>query len=414
MVALGAGCAPPSPPPPSPAATATPLPSSTPSPTPPPATATPTPAPPALTLWEGLPPAQGEHLKRLAAAFTAAHPGVTVQVQHYDEVEELIAAAANQTIDMDLALGPASMVRGLRASGCIEPLEELLPASTFNGIAGPAMAGVREGNHLWGIPDTAGYHLLLFYNTKLLAAPPNDTTELVALTEKLTTEGRYGLVMNARDPLWLLPWLAGYGGWIVDDEARPSLDSEAMVSALRFLQRLHKAGLPDDMEYREAQETFSASRAAMLIDGEWAAATIEGQGVPWSLSRLPPVAETGRAASPLVAARYWVIASGESQEQLAAALAFLEFATLPEEQLGWTKAFGLLPTQRLALADPLIHNDPFLRVSAAQMQAGRGVPLAADLDAILRAMREPLAAVLAGKAEPEEAAKAMQAAAQQP
>jgi arabinogalactan oligomer/maltooligosaccharide transport system substrate-binding protein len=395
-----------------PTTAATVAPTSTPSPLPPTSTATATPLPPELVIWENLPPAQGDYLKQLGKAFEATHPGVTVDFQHYGEPEVLVKAAISQTIDIDLALGPASVVEGLRAAGRIESLDGLLPDSFLDGVVAPAASGARSNGHLWGVPDTAGFHLLLYYNSELLKSPPSDTEELLARTKKLTGEGSYGLVMNAGDPLWLFPWVAGYGGWPVDDAGRPTLDTPAMVEALRFMRKLQKAGMPADLDNRAAQEAFLAGKAAMLIDGEWAVATLRQGKVPWGVGRLPTVSETGLAAAPLVAARYWVLVADEPVARRDLALALLSFLAAPEQQLGWTESFGLLPTQRNALADPLIRNDPFLRISAAGMQAGRGVPPGSDLFLIFQAMREPLAACLRGTIEPEEAAAAMQAAVQ--
>jgi ABC-type glycerol-3-phosphate transport system substrate-binding protein len=372
--------------------------------------ATATPPPPELVVWESLPPGQGDYLEQLGEAFEATQPGLAVNFQHYEEPESLVKAVSGQTIDIDLALGPASMVEGLRAAGLIEPLDELLPDSFLDGIVASAASGARCDGHLWGVPDTAGFHLLLYYNPDLLKSPPADTDELLLRTKKLTGEGRYGLVMNAEDPLWLFPWVAGYGGWPVDDEGRPALDTPEMVEALKFMRELRKAGMPADMDFRAAQETFLAGEAAMLIDGEWAAAVLRQGDIPWGVGRLPTVSETGLVAAPLVAARYWVLVADGPGAQRDVALALLSFLAAPEQQLGWTESFGLLPTQRNALADPLIRNDPFLRISAAGMQAGRGVPPGSDLFLIFQAMREPQAACLQGKMEPEEAAAAMQAA----
>ena len=76
--------------------------------------------------------------------------------------------------------------------------------------------------------------------------------------------------------------------------------------------------------------------------------------------------------------------------------------------LAWTTQFGLLPTRRQALNAPLIAGNPALRISAAQMQAGRGVPLGTNTDAILNTMRDPLRAALAGEITPADAAEMMQ------
>lgn len=410
---FAAGCAPPSPPAkPTRAETtaATVAPRPTPSPLPPAPAATATPLSPELIVWENLSPEQSGYLKQLGAAFEATHPGLTVNFQHYDEPESLVKSAIAQTIDADLALGPTGLVEGLRAAGRIEPLDGLLPDSFLEGIVASAASGARRDSHLWGVPDTAGFHLLLYYNSEMLKSPPADTDELLTRTKKLTGEGRYGLVMNAGDPLWLFPWVAGYGGWPVDEQGQAVLNSPALVEALRFMGKLRKAGMPVDLDYRSAQESFLSGKAAMLIDGEWAAATIRESKIPWGVGRLPTVSETGQATAPLVAARYWVLLKGSQTARRDLSLALLQFLTAPEQQIGWTKSFGLLPTQRNALADQTIRNDPFLRISAAEMQAGRGAPPGSDLFSLFQAMREPQIACLQGKMKPEEAAAAMQAA----
>ncbi len=123
---------------------------------------------------------------------------------------------------------------------------------------------------------------------------------------------------------------------------------------------------------------------------------------------MPVIEETDQPPSPLVLARYWAIGSETTGPRVEAATAFLEFITQADRQLTWTQAFGLLPTRREALNSPQILTDPALRISAQQLQAGRGVPLNTNLNEILDAMRSPLAQLLAGTLTPAEAAALMQ------
>jgi ABC-type glycerol-3-phosphate transport system substrate-binding protein len=112
----------------------------------------------------------------------------------------------------------------------------------------------------------------------------------------------------------------------------------------------------------------------------------------------------------LIAGRYWLIKSPLAERERAVAMDFLTFITTPERQLQWTGRFGTLPTRLEALRDPAILSDPALRVSAQQMQAGRGLSLGVDANRLLDAMRDPLRAVLEGDMAPQEAARAMQEA----
>ncbi len=410
---LTAACAliTPTPPPPT---DVPPNPTSPPTPTVPPLpTTTPTPAPAHLVLWENLPPAQASALVADVEAFEAAHPHTTIEVQHYDDVQTLIEAIVGGTADFHLILGDASLAAALQAQEYLEPLDELFSREILSDFASPALTGATRDGHLWGLPDTAGLHLLLFYNRDLIAVPPANTEELYALAESFTGEGRWGLAINSYDPLWVVPWLWSYGGWLTDSDGNPTLDIPPMVKALTLYLgwQGRLTGVAPVTSYVEARELFRSGEAAMLIDGEWAIGELSQAGrMNWGVAPLPVAGDTKQPAAPLVAGRYWLMRNGLPKTEREAAVDFLTFITAPERQLEWTDQFGVLPTRLEALGDPAIQNDPALRISAQQMQAGRGLILGVDANRIFDAMREPLRAVLEGDMVPEEAAGAMQEA----
>jgi ABC-type glycerol-3-phosphate transport system substrate-binding protein len=345
------------------------------------------------------------------AAFQATRPSVTIDVQHYEDAQTLIQAITGETVDFQLALGESALASALQARGNLQALDESLPREFLAGFASPALTGATRHGHVWGLPDTAGLHLLLFYNRDLIAAPPADTEELYRVAESFTGEGRWGLVVNSYDPLWVVPWLWAYGGWLTDSQGEPTLDIPPMVNALTLYLSWQGrlTGVAPVTTYAKARELFTSGQAAMLIDGEWAMGELsQAQGVNWGVAPLPVVGETAQPAAPLVAGRYWLVASGLPEAEQKAALDWLTFVTRPERQLAWTAEFGALPTRLEALQDPAIVGDPMLRVSAQQMQAGRGLLLGADVNRIFDAMRGPLRAVLEGDMAPEEAARAMQ------
>ena len=411
---LTAACALITPTPPLPTDVPTPSPTAPPTPTVPPLPMdTPTPAPAHLVLWENLPPAQASALAADVEAFKAAQPHTTVEVQHYDDAQTLTEAIAGGTADFHLILGDASLAGALQAQEYLEPLDELFPGEFLSGFASPALTGATRDGHLWGLPDTAGLHLLLFYNRDLIAVPPANTEELYAVAESFTDEGRWGLAMNSYDPLWVVPWLWAYGGWLTDSDGNPTLDIQPMIKALTLYLgwQGRLTGVAPVTSYVEARELFGSGEAAMLIDGDWAIGELsQAGGVNWGVAPLPVAGDTKQPAAPLVTGRYWLMRSGLSEAERKAATDFLSFVTAPERQLEWTTRYGALPTRLEALSDPAIQSDPALRVSAQQMQAGRGLMLGVDANRIFDAMREPLRAVLEGDMVPEEAAGAMQAA----
>ena len=402
VAALGTSCGRPSP---------VPAPSVEPPPQISPVRASSTPEPSHLVLWESFDPAQEEWLKEEVAAFQEADPIVKVEVLHYAGGDELIERVKGGEAEFDLALGPAALVESLRAEGLIRPLGDVFEGDFLDGFAQPCVEGVSRGDEIWGVPFSAGLHLLLYYNKELVEEPPQDTAALVVVAQELTGGERYGLVMNYRDPLWLVPWLSGFGGWLADEEGQPTLDTAAMVEALSFLHELkfEYGILPPEADYDLADGLFREGKAALLINGDWALAGYqEMEDLEWGVAPLPTVTETGLAPSPLVMGQYFVIGSDVSEQRLEAVRSLVEYMTSSQRQLERMRQFGTAPTNRETLDDESVQSDPLWQVSVAQMLAGRGASLGSNPTILLEAMREPLAAVMADQMTPTEAARQMQ------
>jgi arabinogalactan oligomer/maltooligosaccharide transport system substrate-binding protein len=370
-----------------------------------------TPAPPHLVLWENFDPAQREWLEGEIAAFQKADPSTTVKVLHYVSGDELIERVKGEEAEFDLAIGQAALVESLRAEGLIRPVGDVFEGNFLDGFAQPSVEGASRRDEIWGVPFTAGLHLLLYYNKDLVEEPPQDTATMTAVAQELTNGERYGLAMNYRDPLWLVPWLSGFGGWLVDEEGQPTLDTAAMVEALRFLHDLKSEynALPPQVDYDLADGLFREGKAAMLINGHWALAGYrEIEDWEWGVAPLPMVTETDLAPSPLVAGQYFVIGSDVSGQELEMAKALVEYMASSQRQLEWMRQFDTLSTNKEALDDESVHSDPLEQVSVAQMLAGRGVSLESNPTMLLEAMREPLEAVMADQMTPTEAARQMQ------
>jgi ABC-type glycerol-3-phosphate transport system substrate-binding protein len=417
-------CVPPTPPPsptPWPTATATPAPveaAATPRATATPTrTPAPTPTPPItnILVWENLPAAQGEALAEEIESFQKEFAYFTVTLRHYDNPENFMTPLMAGETQFDVVLASPVLLGSLWSADQLAPMSDFFAPTFLDGFASVTLLGASRDNKLWGLSDTAGFHLLLFYNRDLVDPPPADTEELLELAEDLAQNDQIqGLGVNSYDPLWLVPWLSPYGGWLTNAAGRPTLDTTAMQKALALYLKWQdrSEGIAPVATYDEVRAQFLAGNLAMVIDGEWAIGELaRAADINWGVAPLPSVVEEGESqpAAPLVLARYWAVSRSASGDHALAAATFLEFVTRPERQLERAVRFGLLPTRREALDDPVIVNDSALRLSAEQMLAGRTVPLGTNADALLNIMREPLRQALEGKLTPEQAAEMMQA-----
>ncbi len=422
-----ASCTPPTPPPsptpwPSPtptgqpASTATLSPPAAPSATPPPpspgALLPPATTPPLITLTVrvNLPPLPLAQFRQEVEPFQQQYPAYRVELQPYSGPENFMTAVMSGQNHFDIVLAPPGLLGNLQAAGQIAPLSRFFSPGFMDGFEAVPLAGARQAGDIWGLPETTGFHLLLFYNRALVDTPPVTTAELAELARTLTTETQSGLGLNSYDPLWLLPWVAAYGGSLIDEAGQPLLNSPAMVQAITLLVDWQRTIAPA-ATYDGMQQEFSNGNTAMMINGDWAVGELAStMNLDWGVALLPAVAdgETEGQPAPLVLGKYWAVSQAVTGERTLAASTFLEYITRPERQLAWAAQFGQLPTRREALAAPYIGSDPVRRTIAAQMQAGQSLPPGLDPNLLLGAMREPLRQAIDGKLTPAEAARQMQ------
>ena len=95
---------------------------------------------------------------------------------------------------------------------------------------------------------------------------PADSDAWVAKAKELTTGDNYGIVFNQTESFWLVPFLGGFGGTVfAEDGVTPTLDTDAMKSALQFMYDLKYTDkvMPTEADYNVADGLFKDGKAAM-------------------------------------------------------------------------------------------------------------------------------------------------------
>lgn len=369
-----------------------------------------------LTIWEQMEPAEQKLLAEHIAVFETRHPGVRVEVVHF-ETENLrnnFQTAALARTGPDLVYGPSDHVGPFSIMGLIEPLEGLVPADTLALYLDDAKPMLEDV--VYRLADQVGNHLTLVRNTALVPVAPRDTEELLemALANTVDLDGdgrtdRYGLVLNLNEPFWLVPWLGGYGGWVMDDDAQPTLDSPAMQGALAFVRRLVDAGVvPPSCDYPLADTLFKQGNAAMIINGPWSWQTYREQGLSIGLSAIPMVVETGLWPQPATSSKGYSVNRWVPEERRALVVELLMFLTSAEVVGRISRELGTLPPRFDVGEWPWIAGDPTLQASWDQLVKGRLMPVVPEMRVIWDVMRPGLQQVVSGSATPAQAAARMQ------
>ena len=349
--------------------------------------------------------------------FMTLHPDIRVEAI-YKETEELrsgfiIAAIAGQ--GPDLVYGPSDQVGPFQVMDIIRPLEPLFDTTLLQAFNPKGLTWYK--GHLYQVADKLGNHLTLVYNKRLVKEPPRTDEELIALGRKLTldTDGdgkidQYALTWNYTEPFFFIPFMTGFGGWIMDDQGNPALDNPGTIGGLQFIKELRDTYriIPPEADYNIADALFKDGKAAMIVNGDWSWSGYRKAGIDIGVAPLPRITRTGLWCAPMVSPKGYSINANVPPEKVALVAQFLRFILGPENQLQTAKALETMPTWKALYTDPFIRDDEILINSERQIELGRPMPVVPELRAIWDAMRPSYQAVLGGAKTPEQAARDMQ------
>ncbi|MDZ7316626.1 MAG: extracellular solute-binding protein [candidate division KSB1 bacterium] len=373
-----------------------------------------------IVIWHSLRPVERQVLRAALDEFARRHPGWEFGELFYEPE----AARSNYIISALGGSGPA-LFRGANDNigpmselGVIMPLESFFEQATLDSfLTDPLEANTWFRGHLYQIADNIGNHLCLVYNKKLIDKPPQTMSELIEIGKKLTFDrdgdgkpDQYALVWNYIEPFFAVPFIGGFGGWIIDDSLRPTLNTPAVVQAAQLiydLANVHKI-IPLECDYEVANALFKDGLAAMIINGPWSWGTYLDAGIDIGLARIPKIDATGLWPSPAVQPMGYSVNVNLKGEKLRITLELLRYLTTSEMQLRFTRISGALPSRIDAFQSPDVQNNELVRASLEQLMVGRVLPPVTELRWIWDAMRPGYQAIFRGRETPAKAAENMQ------
>lgn len=372
---------------------------------------------PRIVIWHQMRVDEREILEPQLARYMEQNPQIRVEAL-YKETEELrsgyiIAAIAGQ--GPDLVYGPSDQIGPFQVMDIIKPLDELFERDWLDSF-NPKALTYYKGN-LYQIADKLGNHLMLVYNKDIISVPPQTDIELIEIGKKIMIDenrdgkpDRYGLVWNYTEPFFFIPFLSGFGGWVIDEEGNPTLNTQSNIDALNFIKDLRDKYkiIPGEADYNIADVLFKDGKAGMIINGDWSWSSYKKAGINIGISPLPKITKTGLWCAPMVSPKGYSINSNVAEEKLPEIIKLLKFLMEPEQQIETAKALNIMPTRLSLYEDQFIKNDEILINSQLQIERGKPMPVVPELRAIWDAMRPSYQAVLGGAKTPERAAKDMQ------
>jgi arabinogalactan oligomer/maltooligosaccharide transport system substrate-binding protein len=309
-----------------------------------------------LTWWDTSDPTnEGPAFKELIAKFNETYPNVKINYQSvpFGEAQNKFKTAAQSGSGApDILRAEVAWVPEFASLGYLYALDGT-PLLEGNFLETPLSSNVYE-DKTYGVPqvtDTLG----LMYNKALfeeagIASPPTTWDEVADAAKALKQKaGVDGLYINAGG-YFLLPFIYGDGGDLVDTEAQKILiNSPEVVSGVTTAQDLVKSGAavkPDANDsYGTMMTLFKEGKVGMIINGPWEVANVSNDpnfGGFENLGIAPVPAGTASPGAP-VGGHNYVIYSGMDEEKADAAIAFVQFMSSPESEAFIANELGLLP-----------------------------------------------------------------------
>ncbi|MDQ1130896.1 ABC transporter substrate-binding protein [Microbacterium sp. SORGH_AS_0888] len=276
------------------------------------------------------------------------------------------------------------------------------------------------GSKRYGIPFDGDTHVL-FYNKEILAAsgitdPPKTWDEYTADVKKITADqsskGVYGAaVLGQKSPLILgasfANRLAGYGGSFLDQNGKPTINSEAAVQAAQALLDINSAALPTPAEtdFGAANTAWFAGKVGfteswtdlgLKSDDPSTGSTVSGK---WGVSLLPVGGTNTTPRASLVAGFTLVEAAHTTKDALAKK--FIEYAASSKvnAQLITAKPFtGIDPQRKSSLDDPTYGSElPSIQAAnQATLSGALAWPTGEHATELAQVLTDELAKLLAG------------------
>lgn len=205
---------------------------------------------------------------------------------------------------------------------------------------------------------------------------PTDWDQLTSVAKKLTVDGHVGLSMGGEYARVGAFMVAAGGGLMNADSTKATATVDGNVEALDYLKGMLNDGemkFAADLGAGWGGEAFGTKKAAMVVEGNWitGAMTSDYPDVHYKVVELP-AGPDGKKGT-LQFTNCWGIAADSPNQK--AALDLVEALTATDQQLAFSKAFGVMPSIQSA-ADQWKTDNPALVPFLVGADYAMGMPAA--------------------------------------
>lgn len=253
-----------------------------------------------LTMWTGFTGGDRAAYEALITKFNSSHKDIQVsmEVQPWDTIAQKLpsAWATGQGPDIATPNFDPNVLSNYVKTNSLLALDATGEGDTkinADQLAPAAIKAFTTEGKLYAVPANIAT-LQLYYNKTLFAAagiskPPATVDNMRADAQKLKADGVYGLSVADHETIQMWPvlqWLDS--GNIVGADGCAVLDSPADIKSLtQWAALVQDKAAPVGLTGAESDALFSAGKAAMQLNGPWAAAGYTKAGIDFGVAPVP-------------------------------------------------------------------------------------------------------------------------------
>ena len=323
--------------------------------------------------------AYGESLEAMLPDFEEEHNvDIEVQLLSFDDLHTGIALdAENETGTYDLCMVDGSWMAEFTANGVLANLSEM--GYSFDDDIIPATTEIcKIGDDIYLAPYY-GNVTVMMYNKELLEAAgyaPEDIDSFadiqdIAQKTRAADPNKNGFLIRggSADNILsdFLPHLVIHGGWVVDENNNPTVDTPEFKAAMEDYLALYNVGGTLDKDDIVASVTSGETAMAQIWPG-WYTPTADGTAdyttIPTKLT------DDSQAVDAVALEGVWCIGIPENAPNKDLALELLEYIMNPEVQLASIEHDGV-PCRYSCLTDPtVLETYPHLETVCGALETG--------------------------------------------
>lgn len=274
----------------------------------------------------------------------------------------------------DMYLFAHDSLGGFAEMGILEPVANLIDPQKEADLLPMTLEAATYKDVQYLMP--VYYETLLFmYNKSLWEGDiPSTTDALYDYMEAHTdaNAGTYALVNQHSTSYNVAPFINGFGGYIIDKDANPGLDTQEMKDAVVYNSKF--AALQADGDYNTVTTLFNEGKAAAIIGGPWLISGIRDAGIDLGIKSLSDFTlPNGNAMAPYSGVQCLGVLKYAAESKKDAITRVLEVLAEPSVGIVLAQGFNCAPANSKAYEDPQVAENEM--ILAMEKTAQTAVPM---------------------------------------